>query len=214
MQRLRKYLYAIFFVALVVLILSSVATINVRREEFIKKLDKEVEEIKKSKNEPLNEEFDDNLEIPSVKSENVIEKEHKYEPIGVVEPEPIVQEVLDSYITRMTSFYANDGYGTGSCTGSGLCEWDFQVNEHGWYTYQGKLVVATATVYLANQGWQVNQDVHLYRYGDELTLVIDGVEYDAIVKDSCGNCMHTNRVDLFVSNVQSVKDTMIEVRRK
>ena len=125
-------------------------------------------------------------------------------------PEPI----QDVYTTRMTSFWANDGYGTGNCTGSGLCSWDFQVNENGWYTYDGKLVIATATTYLANQGWYVADGVHLYRYGDEVTLVIDGVEYDAIVKDSCGNCMKTDRVDLFVSNGSSARDTIVEVRRK
>ena len=125
-------------------------------------------------------------------------------------PEPI----QDVYTTRMTSFWANDGYGTGECTGSGLCSWDFQVNENGWYTYDGKLVIATATTYLANQGWYVADGVHLYRYGDEVTLVIDGVEYDAIVKDSCGNCMKTDRVDLFVSNGSSARDTIVEVRRK
>ena len=132
-----------------------------------------------------------------------------------IEPQVEVQEpIQDVYTTRMTSFWANDGYGTGECTGSGLCSWDFQVNENGWYTYDGKLVIATATTYLANQGWYVADGVHLYRYGDEVTLVIDGVEYDAIVKDSCGNCMKTDRIDLFVSNGSSARDTMVEVRRK
>ena len=60
--------------------------------------------------------------------------------------EPIV-EYPNVYETRMTSFWANDGYGTGECTGSGLCSWDFDINENGWYTYQGKLVIATATTY-------------------------------------------------------------------
>lgn len=207
MPRLKKYLYAIFFVTLVVLVLSSVTTINVRREEFIEKLDKEVKEIKKTENEPLNE--------VSETQENTIAPEET--PNEVIEPvNEVIEEVpiSDSYTTRMTSFYADDGYGTGSCTGSGLCEWDFQVNEHGWYTYQGKLVVATATTYLANQGWYVASGVHLYKYWEELVLTIDGVEYDAIILDSCGSSMRTDRVDLFVSNAQSVKDTMIEVRRK
>lgn len=130
-----------------------------------------------------------------------------------------VKEVVESvetgtYETRMTSYWANDGYGTGDCTGSGLCSWDFGVNEHGWYTYNGKLVVATATTYLANQGWAVADGVHLYKYYEELVLTIDGVEYDAIILDSCGSSMKTDRVDLFVSGGWAVKDTMIQVRRK
>lgn len=122
--------------------------------------------------------------------------------------EPII---ITNYQTRLTSFYANDGYGTGSCTGSGLCESDFQVNENGWYTYQGKLVLATATPYLLNYGYNLSNNVETYRYYDELQIVIDGINYDAIVLDSCGACMVDNRIDLFVSNRESVKDTIVEV---
>lgn len=146
--------------------------------------------------------------LKPVKEEVQIEEPQEEQQVEVQEP------IQDVYTTRMTSYWANDGYGTGNCTGSGLCSWDFQVNENGWYTYDGKLVIATATTYLANQGWYVGDGVHLYKYGDEVTLVIDGVEYDAIVKDSCGNCMKTDRIDLFVSNGASARDTMIEVRRK
>lgn len=152
----------------------------------------------------------------------IIAKKEKvvYEPKNdVLEQSEETQEtyqepIQDTYTTRMTSYWANDGYGTGECTGSGLCSWNFQVNDKGWYTYQGKLVVATATVYLANQGWFVSDGVHLYKYWEELVLTIDGVEYEAIILDSCGSSMRTDRVDLFVSNASSVKDTMIEVRRK
>ena len=127
--------------------------------------------------------------------------------------EPQIEEkpVIESYQTRLTSFYANDGYGTGSCTGTGLCENDFQVNENGWYTYQGKLVLATATPYLLNYGFELADGIQTYRYYDELTLVIDGISYPAIVTDSCGACMGDNRIDLFVSNSESVKDTIVEV---
>ena len=125
--------------------------------------------------------------------------------------EPQIVELPNNYQTRLTSFYANDGYGTGSCTGTGLCESDFQVNENGWYTYQGKLVLATATPYLLNYGYNLSNNVETYRYYDELQIVIDGINYDAIVLDSCGACMGDNRIDLFVSNSSSVKDTIVEV---
>ena len=139
-------------------------------------------------------------------------KVNRIVPIKEENKEEVVQET--TYTTRLTSYYANDGYGTGNCTGSGLCSWDFEINDKGWYTYQNKLVIATATTYLANQGWSIADGVHLYRYGDELTLTIDGVEYDAIVKDSCGSSTKTDRIDLFVSNSQSAKDTMITVEIK
>lgn len=140
--------------------------------------------------------------------DEVEEVEEEY--VEVVEEtyvEPVV-EVSNEYTTRMTSFYPAE---SSDCTGSGLCSWDFGINENGWYTYNGKLVVATATQYLANQGWYLAPGVHTYRYYDEITLVIDGVEYQAIVLDSCGNCCKTDRVDLFVSNRESVKDTNITV---
>ena len=127
------------------------------------------------------------------------------------ENDTISHSSVISYQTRLTSFYANDGYGTGSCTGTGLCENDFQVNENGWYTYQGKLVLATATPYLLNYGYGLGNGIQTYRYYDEITLNIDGVSYQGIVLDSCGACMGDNRIDLFVSNRESVKDTIVEV---
>lgn len=219
---MKKYLWVVYPLFTIVFLIVSIHKVNVARTRTIKKFDKAYKESEKLSNEPLNSVFDDSLEIPSMESENV-EEEPTYEPIGLVEPEPepepepveeVQTPVSDSYTTRMTSFYANDGYGTNNCTGSGLCEWDFGVNEHGWYTYGGKLVVATATTYLANQGWQVGSGVHLYKYYEELVLTIDGVEYDAVILDSCGSSMKNDRIDLFVSNSGSVKDTMIEVRRK
>lgn len=137
------------------------------------------------------------------KKENIVEI--------VPENDTVSQFNVTIYQTRLTSFYANDGYGTGSCTGTGLCESDFQVNENGWYTYQGKLVLATATPYLLNYGYGLVDGIETYRYYDEITLNIDGISYQAIVLDSCGACMVDNRIDLFVSNRESVKDTMVEV---
>lgn len=138
------------------------------------------------------------------------EEERKQEEISSMEESKTNNEVNSSYTTRMTSYYPAEDT---NCTGSGLCSWDFEVNDKGWYTYQGKLVVATATPYLLKYGFSLNDGVHTYRYGDEITLTIDGVDYQAVVRDSCGNCMKTDRIDLFVSNANSVKDTEIVVKR-
>ena len=121
-----------------------------------------------------------------------------------------VEQVQTSYTTRMTSYYPAEDT---DCTGSGLCSWDFQVNDKGWYTYQGKLVVATATTYLLKEGFTLYDGVHTYNYYDEITLNIDGIDYQAIVLDSCGSSMKTDRIDLFVSDSWAVKDVMIEVKR-
>lgn len=148
----------------------------------------------------------------TIESKNTVNISAKVE-----EPELIVEEsepTSNTYETRLTSYWANDEYETGSCTGSGLCEKDFQVNEKGWYTYQGKLVVATATPYLEKYGWVIYDGVHTFKYYDEVILNIDGIDYESIVVDSCGNCCKTDRIDLFVSNEQSAIDTNIVVKIK
>ena len=208
---MKKYLWIVYPIFTIMFLISSIHKVNVARERTIEKLDKDYKESKKVVKSGKNVEFDDSLILPSREE---IERKKKYQPLGIVEEEHIVEEVQDissSYTTRMTSFYPAE---SSDCTGSGKCSWDFEVNDKGWYTYNGKLVVATATTYLANQGWYVVPGVHLYKYWEELILTIDGVEYDAIILDSCGSSMRKDRVDLFVSNAGSVKDTTINVRRK
>lgn len=119
-----------------------------------------------------------------------------------------------TYKTRMTSYWAGDGYTPGVTTGSGKGIKDFQTNEKGWYTYHGKLVVGTATTYLLKYGYTLAKGVHTYKYYDELTLTIDGKNYEAIVLDSCGSSMTTDRIDLFVKDGRHAKDTTITVRTK
>ena len=151
------------------------------------------------------EENSENVEPEEIIEENYDEEEY-------IEPEYVPEYLPSTYETRMTSYWANDGYGTGDCTGSGLCSWDFGVNERGWYTYNGKLVIATATTYLTKYGWSLAKGVRTYNYYDEITLVIDGVDYPAIVLDSCGSSMSNGRIDLFVSGGWAVKDTTILVK--
>lgn len=121
---------------------------------------------------------------------------------------------MKTYETRLTSYYLGDNTETTTKTGSGLDIYDFEVNNNGWYTYQGKLVVATATNYLIKYGFVLGENIKTYKYYDELVLNIDGIDYQAIVLDSCGSSMKTGRIDLFVSNKESVKDTKIIVKEK
>ena len=93
-----------------------------------------------------------------------------------------------------------------------MCSWDFQTNDKGWYTYNGKLVIATATTYLANQGWQVGEGVSLHQYREEVILSINNVDYQAIILDSCGACMKKKIIDLFVQDGASAITTNIIVK--
>ena len=147
----------------------------------------------------------------SAKEEPVL-AETTNEIVEVMQEEPVEEEAEEVfYETRMTSYYPGDDCKSGTVTGSGKSIKDFEVNEYGWYTYNGKLVVATATKYLLNYGFTLSEGVHTYKYWEEITIEIDGVRYEAIVLDSCGHAMHSDRIDLFVSNSKSVKDTTIKV---
>ena len=115
----------------------------------------------------------------------------------------IQQKKLNKY--RLTSYYPQE---TSNHTGSGLNTSDFQINEKGWYTYQGKLVLAAATEELLRSGYNVkNGNVrqigkHYFRYYDTLVIEIDGIKYEGIILDSCGASMWKGyyRLDLFVSS--------------
>jgi len=188
--------------------LDKTANVIQQQKKTIVKNTKKDEEIDKQKPEE---------ELPD--TEKVIEEpviEQETEENRSIEQEEVngTEQQVNSYETRMTSYYPNDGPGTGSITGSGLGPSNFEVNDKGWYTYQGKLVVATATEYLLKYGFSLADGVHTYKYGDEITLNIDGIDYEAIVEDSCGNCCKTDRIDLFVANKESIKDTNIIVKMK
>lgn len=195
MKRKYKLKKKVKIILAIILLVISIIVIKTNLNRHIKTKDTKVVQSIKKEEKPVKKEINEQIEVVEETQEEIVE-------------EPI--EVSNTYTTRLTSYYPEE---TSDCTGSGLCSWDFQVNEHGWYTYNGKLVVATATEYLLKYGFTLNEGVHTYKYGDEITLVIDGIEYQAVVKDSCGNCMKTDRVDLFVSNANSVKDTIIEVRK-
>lgn len=113
--------------------------------------------------------------------------------------------ILKPMSYRMTYYYTNDATNSGSCTSSGKCTDSFQVNDKGWYTYKGMLVVATASTRLGNTKQPT------YNLYDTLTLTINNKSYKAIVLDRCGACMHQMKIDLFVSNHESGLDTTISV---
>ena len=152
--------------------------------------------------------------VEVVEEEKEIEQQETIEEIEEVYEEPQVEEIpyvappsqniQYSYTARLTSYYPEEGE-TMTATGLGIN--DFQVNDKGWFLYQGKLVVATASNRLGYT------DMITYNLYDEIVLNIDGVDYSAIVLDVCGACQRDNRIDLFVSSIIYVKDTQIVVKR-
>lgn len=117
---------------------------------------------------------------------------------------------------RFTSYFINDYSGSGSITSSGLGIDDFEVNEMGWYTYDGKVVMAAATVQCleASSGacakyTELPEGYSIHQIYDELTIFLNGNNYAAIVLDSCGASFweeERQRYDIFVQDSASVYD--------
>lgn len=124
--------------------------------------------------------------------------------VVVVEPH---QDVM------FTNYFVGDG-STTSKTGSGLSTNDFEINEYGFYTFNDKVVLATATEegLQSSFGVLVNykvpaDDIEYYKYFDEVIIEIGGNQMEGIVLDTCGSCMAIqdsdyglNRVDVFVGD--------------
>lgn len=130
------------------------------------------------------------------------------------ETETVRQESVKTTKYRMTYYYTGDGTGSGSVTASGKSTTSFQTNEHGWYTYEGKLVVATASKSLKSWASYKGSVQKTYNLYDELSITINGMVYDAIVLDVCGACMRSAKIDLFVKDKKSGLDTTVYVNQK
>lgn len=139
--------------------------------------------------------------VSSLNSSHMLDK---YTPKPKKEEIPVVKYPVNTKY-RLTSYYANDELNTGECTGAGFCAWEFGVNEKGWYTYKGKLVLAAATTYLQNK-FGTKPGKTYFKYYDEVNLTIDGEVYQGIILDTCGACYRDERIDLFVKDSASVID--------
>ncbi len=107
--------------------------------------------------------------------------------------------VTDVYFTN---YHYGDG-SSGTTTASGLQIKDFEVNDYGMYTYDGKVVVATANMNRLVKGMAEGYKSHdLY---EEFTIKLRNNEYQAIVLDVCGACYYMEgeflqRYDIFVTS--------------
>ena len=117
--------------------------------------------------------------------------------------EPKIEQNKQAF--RLTSYYPTEDT---DCTGSGKCSWDFQVNDKGWYTWNGKIVLAAATTYLQKSFGYVEGKKY-FKYYDEVNVTIDGIDYKGVILDSCGACMkvtYEERLDLFVNSGENAID--------
>lgn len=139
-------------------------------------------------------------------SRNDLEEETIY---GLVIPEIDEEEEEPFREILFTNFYVGDSTGSGSNTSVGLSVRDFSINSKGWYTYQDKVVIATATTLCMEvqsgpcarynslpKGYEVHD------LWDEVEIQFEGETYEAIVLSSCGACFweeERQRVDIFVA---------------
>lgn len=84
-----------------------------------------------------------------------------------------------------TNFYTTDG-SSSNTTASGLQTYDFQINELGFYTYQGKVVLAAANQSRLNR--PMNSGYRSQELHTELVIELNGQTHQAIVLDVCGAC--------------------------
>lgn len=123
-----------------------------------------------------------------------------FRPVVEVNAKEVRQiKTIDVYFTN---YHLGDG-SSGTTTASGLQIKDFEVNDEGMYTYDGKVVVATANMTRLPRGIAEGYQSHnLY---EEFTIRLMNKEYTAIVLDVCGACYFMEgeflqRYDIFVTS--------------
>lgn len=85
----------------------------------------------------------------------------------------------------ITNYGLWDNHSTDT-TASMLNTSDFAINSAGMYTFENKVVVATANT--NRLAWPLKQGYKTHDLFDELIIEVNGINYDAIVLDVCGSC--------------------------
>ena len=101
-----------------------------------------------------------------------------------------------------TNYHLGDG-SSGTTTASGYQIKDFDVNEDNMYTFDGKVVVATANITRLKRG--IAEGYRSHELYEEFTIRLNGKEYQAITLDVCGSCFYTEgeflqRYDIFTTS--------------
>lgn len=118
------------------------------------------------------------------------------------------QEINQMYLEEyrkvdvyFTNYHLGDG-SSGDTTASGLQIKDFEINEDNMYTYNGKVVVATANMIRIPKG--IVEGYNSHKLYEEFTIRLNDKEYPAIVLDICGACYgmfdeQLQRYDIFTT---------------
>lgn len=126
-------------------------------------------------------------------------------PVIEVEASGVTNRYPINHIKTTDVYFTNYHYGDGSSgttTASGLQIKDFEVNEDGMYTYDGKVVVATANMTRLPRG--IAEGYRSHELFEEFTIRLNDKEYQTIVLDVCGSCFYTEgeflqRYDIFTT---------------
>ena len=119
--------------------------------------------------------------------------------------EDINKTYLEEY-RKVDVYFTNYHLGVGSSgitTASGLQIKDFEINEYNMYTYDGKVVVATANMIRLPRG--IVEGYNSHELFEEFTIRLNDKEYPAIVLDVCGACYgmfdeQLQRYDIFTTS--------------
>lgn len=121
--------------------------------------------------------------------------------VEAYETDPIDECKEKSTDVYFTNYFMGDG-SSGTTTASGLKVTDFEVSEEGWYLYEGKVVVATANITRLKRG--IAEGYRSHELYEELTIRLNGKEYQSVVLDLCGACYGVDgeflqRYDIFTT---------------
>lgn len=122
--------------------------------------------------------------------------------VEAIETNPLKIEQVSTTDVYFTNYHLGDG-SSGTTTASGLQIKDFEVNEDGMYTYDGKVVVATANMTRLPRG--IAEGYRSHELYEEFTIRLNDKDYQAIVLDVCGACYYMEgeflqRYDIFVTS--------------
>lgn len=115
--------------------------------------------------------------------------------------ECVVKDDLEITDVYFTNYHYGDG-SSGDTTASGLQIKDFEVNEENMYTFNGRVVVATANMFRLPRG--IVEGYNSHELFEEFTIRLNDKEYPAIVLDVCGACYgmfdeYLQRYDIFAT---------------
>ena len=117
--------------------------------------------------------------------------------------------------TFQQTYYHGYRVGTGYTTSSSKIKYD---SKNKWYTYNGSIVVATATTNYGKHGEKKNIYYFTYKSNDTLYMKINNIWYKAIVLDSCGACTKVTKykktkqvIDIWTEEGSGLKNHNVQV---